>query len=171
MQEHAIYTIGHGTRTADLFLALLKEHGIEYLIDVRSKPFSRFNPQYNQDTLNAFLEANGVKYVFMGDELGGRPKDPLCYDNYNKVNYEIVKTRPFFLNGIERLKKAYDNKSRVAIMCSESKPLECHRTRLISVVLEGLTIPVQHIDEKGVLKNHTEMFNDLSNQKSKNLFD
>ena len=93
----------------------------------------------------------------MGDQLGGRPKEPHCYDVDGKVNYGILGTREFFLKGIERLETAYDKDLSIAIMCSESKPAECHRTHLIGKALVSIGIQVQHIDEKGILRTQDEI--------------
>lgn len=162
MKKKPLYTIGHGNRKPEDFLALLKDFGIEYLIDVRSQPYSKFNPQFNQNDLKYFLERNGIKYVFMGDSIGGRPKDASCYDNEGKVDYEVVKTKEFFLNGIERLKTAYSKDIHVVIMCSESKPCECHRSKLIGKVLMTDNIELKHIDEKGKVKDQTTVINELN---------
>ena len=142
--------------------ALLKDFGIEYLIDVRSQPYSKFNPQFNQNDLKFFLERNGIKYVFMGDTIGGRPEDSSCYDSEGKVDYEAVKTKEFFLNGIDRLKTAYNKDINVVIMCSESKPCECHRSKLIGKVLVTDNIVLKHIDEKGKLKDQLTVINELN---------
>lgn len=166
-RNNPLYTIGHGTRKSEIFLDLLKQFGIEYLIDVRSIPHSRFNPQYNKKILKAFLEQNGIRYVFMGDALGGRPKDPSCYDADGKVNYDKIKTKDFFHEGIERLKTAYQKNLTVAIMCSESKPQECHRSKLIGDVLDSDNIFISHIDETGQLKDHSTVINSIKNKRSK----
>ncbi len=162
MTKKPLYTIGHGNRKAEDFLALLKEFGIEYLIDVRSQPYSKFNPQFNQNELKFFLERNGIKYVFMGDNIGGRPKDTSCYDSEGKVDYEVVKTKDFFINGIERLKTAYNKDVNVVIMCSESKPCECHRSKLIGKVLNTDNIILRHIDENGKVKDQATVINELN---------
>ena len=162
MEKKPLYTIGHGNRKPEDFLALLKDFNIECLIDVRSQPYSKFNPQFNQNDLKFFLERNGIKYVFMGDTIGGRPKDTSCYDNEGKVDYEAVKTKEFFLNGIDRLKTAYDKDINVVIMCSESKPCECHRSKLIGKVLITDNIVLKHIDEKGKLKDQSTVINELN---------
>lgn len=154
LEKKAIYSIGHGTRSAEDFLALLQKFKIKYLIDVRSVPHSAYNPQFNQLALSAFLEQNNVHYVFMGDALGGRPKDSLCYNLNGKVDYNIVKTKSFFTKGISRLKTAYDKNIPVAFMCSEYKPEHCHRSRLIASTLYEQGIHVMHIDEHGHLKDH-----------------
>ena len=162
MEKKPLYTIGHGNRKPEDFLALLKDFGIEYLIDVRSQPYSKFNPQFNQNDLKFFLERNGIKYVFMGDTIGGRPTDTSCYDKEGKVDYEAVKMKEFFLNGINRLKTAYNKNINVVIMCSESKPCECHRSKLIGKVLNKDKIVLKHIDEKGKLKDQSTVINELN---------
>jgi uncharacterized protein (DUF488 family) len=121
MEKKPLYTIGHGNRKPEDFLAMLKDFGIEYLIDVCSQPYSKFNPQSNQNELKFFLEMNGIIYVFMGDTIGGRPTDTSCYDKEGKVDYEAVKMKEFFLNGINRLKTAYNKDINVVIMCSVVK--------------------------------------------------
>ena len=162
MDKKPLYTIGHGNRKSEDFLELLKEFGIEYLIDVRSQPYSKFNPQYNQNELKFFLERNGIRYVFMGDNIGGRPKDTSCYDSEGKVDYEAVKTKEFFINGIDRLKTAYSKDINVVIMCSESKPCECHRSKLIGRVLNTDNIFLKHIDENGKIKDQATVINELN---------
>lgn len=162
MEKKALYTIGHGNRKPEDFLTLLKNFEIEYLIDVRSQPYSKFNPQFNQNDLKFFLERNNIKYVFMGDTIGGRPKDTTCYDNEGKVDYEALKTKEFFLQGIDRLKIAYNKNINVVIMCSESKPCECHRTKLIGRALNTENIILKHIDENGKLKDQATVINELN---------
>ncbi|AWH86718.1 hypothetical protein HYN59_17105 [Flavobacterium album] len=154
MEKTPLYTIGHGTRKAEDFLVLLNRYSIKYLVDVRSVPYSRFNPQYRQAALKSFLEVNGITYVFMGDALGGRPKDKTCYNEKGRVDYSVISTKPFFRDRIERLKQACAGNISLAIMCSESKPSECHRTHLIANVLASEGIDVLHIDEKGNLLIH-----------------
>ena len=83
-----VFTIGHSNHAAEVFLGLLLRHEIEDVVDVRSSPHSRYNPQFNRKTLQAALTEAGVGYVFMGEELGGRPTDPSCYDGEGRVLYD-----------------------------------------------------------------------------------
>ncbi len=106
----------------------------------------------------------------MGNSLGGKPKDPLCYDNNNRVDYTKLKDMPFFKAGIERLKNAYARNLKAAIMCSEGKPLECHRTHLISKALDKEGILITHIDEKGHLISHSGLMNLQSKKPGSDLF-
>lgn len=162
MEKSPIYTIGHGHRKPDEFLSLLKQFEIMYLIDVRSQPYSKFNPEFNQNEIKLFIEKNSMKYVYMGDSIGGMPKDLSCYTLKGNVDYEILKTKDFFKEGIERLKTAYNQDLRIALMCSESKPTECHRSKLIGRVLLDQKIPVLHIDEKGKVKDQITVINELN---------
>ena len=150
-----LYTIGHGARKADDFLVLLKENGIDYLIDVRSQPYSRFHPQFSRNALKDFLEQYDIRYVFMGDQLGGRPQDPACYTN-GRIDYEKVKQQDFYRAGIERLKTAAAKGLKAAIMCSERRPEDCHRMKLVAETLTEEGVEVVHIDEKGELRAHPD---------------
>ncbi|HEV2483743.1 MAG TPA: DUF488 domain-containing protein [Puia sp.] len=162
MEGQPLYTIGHGSRRIEDFLQTLKNFSIKYLIDVRSQPFSKFNPQFNQNDLRFFLERNGIMYVFMGDSIGGRPSDVSCYDGEGKVDYEKVKTKDFFIKGIDRLKTAYAKHIPIVIMCSEGKPSECHRSKLIGRVLYSEKIFLKHIDERDRIKTQAEVINELN---------
>lgn len=170
MDKKPIYSIGHGTRKMEDFIAALESFGIRYLADVRSRPYSRFNPQYNRNALKDSLESHGITYVFMGDMLGGRPSDPGCYNTSGKVDYEKVKTKDFFRLGIQRLKTAWEKDISIAVMCSESKPAECHRSRLIGEVLAVNAIPLQHIDEKNRLRTQAEVRQEINNLPDARLF-
>jgi uncharacterized protein (DUF488 family) len=165
LKEDPLYSIGHGTRKIEDFIFLLHKYQIQYLADVRSIPYSRFNPQYRQHTFKKHLEDAGITYRFMGDELGGRPKDESCYDADGKVNYEKIKTKDFFKNGIEKLTQVHEKKIPMAMMCSESKPEECHRSKLITPELIIRCIPVLHIDEKGELRDQQEVIARLAKKK------
>lgn len=164
-----IYTIGHSNRSAQEFIGLLRQYGIKYLVDVRSQPYSKYNKQYNQVELKAYLGQQGVTYVFMGDELGGRPTNASCYTPEGKLDYNLVKQTEFFKHGIERLIMASTKGLPVAIMCSEAKPQECHRGLLISPALKQAGVDVVHINEKGQLAGFDEVTQLIAQRKG--LFD
>lgn len=152
-----IYSIGHANRDVEDFILLLKEYKIKYLIDVRSTPYSKMFPVYNKKSFAALLKNRGFEYVFMGDTLGGLPKDSSCYIEYldkknmeaRKVDYSILEKKEYFKTGMERLKKAFSQGFNVAVMCSELNPEECHRSKLIGVVLLKEGIVLQHINRYG----------------------
>ncbi len=157
MSQVPIYTIGYGARDIDSFTVALKQIAIDYVIDVRSKPYSRYKPEFSKAALEQHLANEDIKYIFMGDSLGGQPDDPTCYDDAGKVDYDKCKQRPLFLAGIARLREAYVQHLRVALMCSEGKPENCHRAKLISEVLQQDGIAVEHIDERDHLVSHKEV--------------
>ena len=142
-----IYTIGYGSRSIEQFIEVLQQHEIAYLIDVRSTPYSRYKPEFSKEALAAELQRHGVRYVFMGDTLGGHPDDEACYDESGQVDYDKVKETEIYQRGIERLQTAFDQRQRVALMCSEGKPEQCHRSKLIGASLNTKGLPVTHIDE------------------------
>lgn len=141
-----IYTIGYGARSIEAFLDVLQANEITWLVDVRSAPYSRFKPEFSKGALESALTARGIRYAYLGDQLGGRPGDSDCFVD-GKVDYERVKEKAFYQAGIERLQRAQAKGVRFAIMCSEGKPENCHRSKLIGESLSALDIPVLHIDE------------------------
>ncbi|MEI7847164.1 MAG: DUF488 domain-containing protein [Chloroflexota bacterium] len=135
----------------DELVQLLKKYEIVYLIDVRSKPYSKFKPEYSKHELEQALDQLGIKYIFMGDLLGGQPDLPSCYTPDGKIDYSKLREKDFYKRGIERLNDAWQKQLLVVVMCSEQKPEMCHRSKLIGESLSGINIPVQHIDENGSL--------------------
>lgn len=152
-----LYSIGHSNQSREAFLSLLQKYSIAYLIDIRSRPYSRFNPQYNQKALDHFLSEHDIRYVFMGNELGGRPEDPSCYNTNGYPDYEKMKTKDFFIKGINWLRTAYEKEIPAAIMCSEGNPAQCHRSRLIGKALLKEGIILQHIKLSGELNDQIQI--------------
>jgi uncharacterized protein (DUF488 family) len=155
-----IFTVGYGTRSVDELAAVLHTYNVEFLIDVRSAPYSRYKPEFSKEALEAQIKERGLRYLFMGDSLGGRPDDPTCYVD-GRVDYARVQDRPFYQAGIGRLKTAFAQGRRLALMCSEGKPQDCHRTKLIGATLTALGIPVAHIDENDALLTQAEVIERL----------
>ena len=155
----AVFTIGHSNHAPDAFLDLLRVHGISAVADVRSAPYSRYCPHFSKDALARSLEEAGIKYVFLGRQLGGRADDPSSYEN-GRIRYSRLTRQPEFRDGIERLKKG-SVEHRIAAMCAEREPLECHRTILVSPVLEEAGLSVRHIHADGRLESHAEAMDRL----------
>ena len=156
-----VYTVGYGARALDALVETLKTHAITTVVDVRSAPYSRFKPEFSKDALELELKQHGLRYVYLGDALGGRPADPDCYVD-DKVDYERVKQKEFYRAGIERLRSAWQRGVRFVILCSEGKPEQCHRSKLIGESLAALAIPVAHIDEKDQLRSQDEVIERLT---------
>ncbi|WBA07772.1 DUF488 family protein [Salinivibrio kushneri] len=152
----SIISIGYSRRSIREFIEALVEYDVKYLIDVRTKPFSKYHPEFNKDLLEATLKNAGIKYVFMGDSVGGLPSDSQCYTE-GKVDYRKTADSNVFKHGLERLIKANDLDVNVSIMCAEMKPEQCHRSKLIGEELTKKGININHLDEGNVIRTQKEI--------------
>ena len=154
MTQAQIFSIGHSNHSIDKFLSLLARSKINMIVDVRSAPFSRMFPQFNQETLKKSLIENSIGYLFLGDQIGGRSNDP---DDYldGQVVYKALAQKEAFKAGVERLKEG-STKYRIALLCSEKEPLDCHRTLLVSEALANSDISVGHIHADGTVEAHED---------------
>lgn len=144
-----IYSIGHSDHTIEAFLSLLRRHQIAVVVDVRSQPYSQWVPQFNRENLARDLETAGVRYVFMGDSLGGRPSDRTLYDSdEERPDYAHVAQSSTYQAGIEQL-LALAAAERLAIMCAEGDYHRCHRHKLITPTLLERGARVFHIRPDG----------------------
>ncbi len=151
MQTH-IYTIGHSTYPLAQFITLLRQHGISALCDVRSSPYSRYNPQFNRETLKDELKQQGISYVYLGKELGPQSDDPGCYEGARVQYCRLVRTE-LFQEGMARLKEGMKS-FQIALMCAEKDPIVCHRTILVCRELEREGLAIGHILEDGTVEGH-----------------
>ena len=138
-----IYTIGHSSHSLSHFVELVSNWNVTAIADVRSLPFSRRSPHFNRRELEAALKLRGMEYRFFGKALGGRPKDPRLYVG-GTADYEAMAKTEGFKEGVDRVVKG-SRKHRLALMCSELDPIECHRCLLVGRALSNLSIPVLHI--------------------------
>ena len=157
-----LYTIGHSNHRLEEFIQLLEDNGIMCVVDVRTTPASRYNPQFNRDNLEQILPEHNIEYAFAGKFLGGRPSDPGCYkkrvlpgentDYLHEVDYPEVMRREWFIKGVQRLLEMADTQT-TAIMCSEEDPAHCHRHHLIARYLmrDFPEITVRHIRGDGMV--------------------
>lgn len=144
----SILTIGYANRTLEDLISLLKRERVQFLIDVRTNPSSKYKPEFSAEPLEENLRQAGLRYVFMGDALGGRPSDQSCYE-HGHVVYQIVQHKDFFVAGIRRLLVASAKGVCVCLLCSESRPEDCHRSKLIGVSLAEHGVDVIHLDAQG----------------------
>lgn len=151
-----VWTIGHSNHTAEALIDLLVRHPITAVADVRTSPFSAYSSQFNKDQLARLLEAHGIRYVFLGSELGGRPSDPAMYDADGRVRYDLVAESATYRRGIERvINGAKDH--RIALLCGEEDPISCHRRRLVGRTLLELGLSVEHIRGDGSVTAEAEI--------------
>jgi uncharacterized protein (DUF488 family) len=151
-----VYTIGHSNHSSEKFIFLLQSHGIEVIADTRSQPASQYVPQFDQDILRRTLSTAGIKYVFLGNELGGRPEGSEYYDSDGHVLYANYSESTTFAEGILRLLKGV-RKFKVALLCSEEDPAACHRRLMIGRFLFGEGYEVLHIRGDGKLQSEDDL--------------
>ena len=150
--ERPIFTIGHSNHTWEAFAALLRQHGIQVLVDTRSNPQSRWAPFASAGTLPSLLEGEGIRYVFMGNSLGGKPADPSAYDANGKPDYRKMRATDEFQRGIGELLDLAEG-AALALMCAEEDPGKCHRRLLIGPALEQRGVALIHIREDGSVQS------------------
>lgn len=161
-----LLTIGHSNHTAERFAELLSSAEVEVVVDVRSWPRSRYADWADHTRLPDLLHKQRCRYVYLGNELGGRPEESDCYDAAGHVLYGRVARRPLFREGLERLRAGMST-YRVAAMCSEEDPTDCHRRLLVAKVLMESGFAVSHIrgdgrieSERGVVPHANNLFDD-----------
>ena len=149
-----VFTIGHSNLEIGKFVALLKQHGIQAVADVRSSPYSQYNPQFNREALQRILQEQDIAYFFLGEELGARRSERECYLE-GRADYELISQSPAFMRGIERVNQGA-SKMRIALMCAEKDPIDCHRSILVSPHLRRHGLQVLHILPDGSLEDHAQ---------------
>ncbi len=170
-QQHSdLYTVGHSNQSSDEFVRLLNGVGIDVLVDVRSHPYSRYASHFSAPDLKKTITAAGIRYLYLGRDLGGRPDGQQYYDAEGHVRYDRVAQSDIFRSGIHRLKVGLQ-RFRVAIMCSEEDPSNCHRRLLVGRVLANEGVNVLHLRSGGRVQSETELADALYVAEQLPLFD
>jgi len=171
--EKTIWTVGHSNHPLEKFLDLLVQQRIAVLVDVRSSPYCRYATHFNKEAIAASLPARAIKYLFLGDLLGGRAEGEQFHDEQGRVLYDRVAQSAGFRQGIERLLRGLE-RHRVVLMCGEEDPTDCHRRVLVGRVLREGGVRVLHIRGDGRLQSEEEVARDAEFHKTKgqlSLFD
>jgi uncharacterized protein (DUF488 family) len=171
-----LFTIGHSNHSLDHFLELLLAYQVSAIVDVRSSPYSKYSPHFNKDLLESALRDADIDYVFLGRELGAHRSEDGCYID-GQAKYDRIAQLPTFRRGLERVLQGVEH-YRVALMCSESDPISCHRTILVcrelkrtcpdlkmTHILGDGTGERQEMSEKRLMNLHKlqpELFGDLT---------
>jgi uncharacterized protein (DUF488 family) len=150
----SLYTIGHSTHTTERLLELLSMHMVSAVADVRSAPYSRYNPQFNRDPLRAALRRAEIEYVFLGRELGARSPIADCSID-GRVQFDLVAKTELFRTGRERLRAGMDT-YRIALLCAEKDPIACHRMILVCRAMRAPDVSIAHILEDGELEDNRD---------------
>ncbi len=156
LQPATILTIGHSNHPIEKLLDLLQASAVEVVVDTRSQPYSKYTVHFNREALQSSVAGAGMKYLYLGRELGGRPEGSEYYDSEGHVLYAKVADSRLFGEGIERV-LAGSERYRVALLCAEEDPRDCHRRLLISRVLAGRGVLIRHIRGDGRLQAEEEL--------------
>lgn len=167
-QKKTLFSVGHSNQTVESFLEEIISFEIDCIVDVRSVPYSKFTPQFNAEALGAVLKRNGIAYLPFGLEFGARRTDSFDYDNLlgagfpdNQVVFELAAQSPTFLRGVDRVQNGLQRGYRIALMCSEAEPLDCHRFSLVSRYFYDHGYDVRHILTKGEFASHLSLQNKM----------
>ncbi len=164
--KSSLFSIGHGHKSLEEFLEELLAFDVQFLVDVRSTPYSKWSPLFNQNNIELFLKEHNIRYIYMGDTIGGRPTDDTCYDSEGYFDYERMAAMPEFKSGIQRLVNANKLGYRVAVMCSEADPTLCHRSKLIGRELYfSNNIDMKHIISPTAVISEPEIITTLTKGK------
>ena len=160
----AIYTIGYATKPLETFIAQLQQYGIDVVADIRSVPYSKAFHDFHKEAIARHLKQHNIRYVYLGDELGPRSKDPAHYDHSGQVQYDRLMQSPLFLEGATRLQQGLEKGYTIALMCAEKDPATCHRSLLVGYFiahcgLSGLQSPVEvlHIQHDGHIEDQQRL--------------
>lgn len=159
-QPVSVFTVGHSNLSLEAFQQMLAQHEIQAVADVRSTPYSEYTPQFNRETLQKALDMQGIEYFFMGDALGARREEASCYREDGVADYALIAEASLFKAGLERAEQRA-RAMRLALMCSEKDPLQCHRFLLISRQLKKRGLSIFHILEAGTVESQSETENRL----------
>jgi len=160
-----LYTLGYGHRTPETFLAILAQFGITVVYDVRSIPASKHNPAFNRQPLQQYLEAQGLRYFYGGDKLGGKPASPDYLNAQGKANYNLMQQNPAFQEALGKLCQAViEQPYTIALLCGEYDAAECHRSKLIGTYITAHypEVELQHITSKLSLETQREVMGRVS---------
>ena len=147
-----IYTIGHSNVPIENVISLLEKNKIDLLVDVRSVPYSKYVSQVNKENIETAVKAKGMKYLFMGDQLGGKPKGIEIEDEYGNIDYSNLKEQSSFKEGLKRLLTGAKDFT-LCLMCSEEDPAKCHRGMLLAKEFTKLGVEMRHIRHSGKVES------------------
>ncbi len=153
----SLHSIGYGNRSIEDLIGLLLQYHLEFLVDVRTRPWSKRFEDYRKENLQRHLQAAGITYVFLGEELGGMPTDPELRTAEGRVDYVKLAESDLYQQGLGRLRTAHQKAVRLGFMCAELRPEHCHRALLIGESLFEEGINVGHIDHDGEVRSHADV--------------
>lgn len=155
--EKTLFSIGHSQHEISYFVNMLKTHDINYVLDVRSVPYSKYAINYNREHIKKILNEHDIEYAFMGDFFGARPKNLSLYQPNGYLNFERVENSQAFKIGFQNVKKGIDQGYRIAFMCTEKDPIDCHRAILVSYAFYKSGYSINHIMSDNTIQTQEDI--------------
>ncbi|MCF2643501.1 DUF488 domain-containing protein [Roseburia hominis] len=159
-----LFTIGHSQHTIDYFVYLLNKYSINYVLDVRSTPYSKYAEQFNKGNISVFLNKVNIHYFFMGKYFGARPIETSLYSEKGYLDFEKVAQSERFNKGMENVILGLERGNRIALMCTEKDPMDCHRAIMVSRAFDKKGIKVKHILPNGDIQTQRQLDNKLADK-------
>lgn len=156
-----LFTIGHSVHQIEEFVFLLSQYKIDYVLDVRSVPYSKYAENYNREKLDKYLLSHKIQYSYMGAFFGARPENKMLYSKEGYLDFEKVRSTPLFLRGVDNVKKGLSEGHNIVLMCTEKDPFDCHRAIMVAREFELEGTDVEHILPDGSSMNQRELDNRL----------
>ncbi len=157
-----LYTVGHSTFPKEHLIGLLRKYDVDYLLDVRSIPFSKYTPQYNSDFLKKYLFDEGINYATMGKYFGARQENPAFYPD-GFLDFELFRASTIFIQGFENVNKGLIDHN-IALMCTEKDPIDCHRAIMVARGFELQGVTVRHILHDSAILTQEDLNQKLLNR-------
>ena len=152
-----IYTIGHSNYSVEKLLDMLKIYEIDCVIDIRGTPYSKYNVQFNKETIRKTLTDRGYLYIYMGKEFAVQRMNKSSYTKEGYADFEKSMRDEHFLEGIKRLKNGLNKGYKIALMGAMQDPINCHRAILVGRALREKGFNVKHILHEGTLASQEEL--------------
>lgn len=152
-----LFTIGHSIHEMDYFIGLIKQYHIDYLLDVRTTPYSKYTKQFNKENLAPVLNFAGIQYFFMGKYFGARPQETALYDANGCLDFDKMRESKIFKTGMDNVNIGLCQGHNIALMCTEKHPFDCHRAILIARAFALHNIYAKHILPNGEIFTQQEL--------------
>ncbi|NYB52392.1 MAG: DUF488 domain-containing protein [Methanobacteriaceae archaeon] len=148
--NNQVFTIGHSNHKFSVFSELIQKQEVNMVVDVRTSPYSKYSPHFNRKPLEKALKQFNIKYLYLGNKIGGKPRDKKFYHD-DKLIYHRLEADNNYQEGLKELLNSAKN-YRVVLMCSEEDPYHCHRHHLIAQSLKKHGFQITHIRGNGELE-------------------
>lgn len=159
-----IYTIGHSNYPVEKLIDMLKHYNINTVVDIRGTPYSKYNVQYNKETIAETLKEAGFIYIYMAKEFAAQRENKISYTKEGYSDFEKVITEREFLSGIERLKAGCEKGYNIALLGAMQDPIRCHRSILVGKALREHKFNVKHILDDYSIASQEEIEENILNK-------